>query len=647
MFSIKKSIRLRFLAATIPVMAVLVIGSFLVLDRLITDVVDNLSVRFAAQQVHYDRGRTLQPLLQEIVLARKLARSPAVISWASDEENRLKAERGLVELESFRQVFQDGSYFFAIRKSGHYFFNDANNGYAGNQLRYTLSPDAEKDAWFYVTIKNPVECQLNVNNDSELGVTKIWINCLVMKDGQVVGVIGTGIELTKFIRAVLDVDQEGVWNMFIDATGAIQAHPDVKKIDYHTLTKSAGDKNTAFQLLDDQKSKIRLKDLMGQLKSTPEKIETVSLNIGGNKTLVGVGYLKEIDWFNLTVMTPKVWALGQNFVPLAALMVIGMLLTLVFSAMVINRVVLSRIDRLDQAVGQIKENDYTLDLKDDEVDELGRLTTSFVEMAEGVQKNRASLEAEIVERTRDLVVARDEAQAANLAKSEFLAMMSHDLRTPLNAVIGFSDMIKSETFGPVGDARYVNYLNDINDSGQLLLSLINVVLDISKIEAGKLELIETEVDLPAFLQRSVKLISPQADDRQITLKVECDADGPALMCDQRPLSQIINNLMSNAIKFSDAGQSILIKATADDKQGYVIRVSDNGIGMDGDGIRKALEPFSQADSSIARNQDGTGLGLYVSRLLMNQHGGTLEIESALGKGTTVTVTFPPDRIIVS
>ncbi|MBT3790296.1 MAG: HAMP domain-containing protein [Alphaproteobacteria bacterium] len=628
-------------------MIFLVVGSFFVLDQLITNVITGLSERFATQQIHYDRGRTMQPLLQEIVLARKLARSPAVIAWAADEEDPIKAQRGLAELESFREIFKDGSYFFAIHNSGHYFFNDAANGYAGKQLRYTLLPDQDKDAWYYATVKNPVECQLNVNNDSELQVTKIWINCLVKDNGKVVGVIGTGIELTKFIRAVLDAHQDGVWNMFIDGNGAIQAHPDVNQIDYHTLTKDAGEKNTVYRLLSNDQSRSRLKAILEKLKSAPLDIETTTLSIDGKQTLVGIGYLKEIDWFNLTVMTPRVWALGRNFIPLASLLVIGMLLTLVFSAMVINRIVLTRIDRLDQAVDQVKGNDYALDLKDDEEDELGRLTSSFVEMAEGVQENRASLEAEIEERTKDLVVARDDAQAANRAKSEFLAMMSHDLRTPLNAVIGFSDMIQAETFGPVGDDRYATYLRDINESGQLLLSLIDVVLDISKIEAGKFDLIETEVDVPAFLQRSIKLISPQANDRHITLELECDDQAPALLCDQRPLSQIVNNLLSNAIKFSDEGQTISIKSSFDTTRGYVIRVTDDGIGMDETDIHKALEPFSQADASRARNQEGTGLGLYVSRLLMGQHGGTLEIDSAPDEGTTVTVTFPPERIINS
>jgi signal transduction histidine kinase len=647
LFSMNKSLRLRFLAATIPMMVLLVVGMFLSFDYFINNIIDGLNKRFAAQQVYYDRGRTVQPVLQEIVLARKLARSPAIIDWALDEENPHNEAQGLAELESMRKIFRDGSYFFIINKSGHYFFNDAKNTYAGRQLRYTLSPEKVDDAWYYATLKNPKECQLNVNNDTELKVTKVWINCLVRQNGEVIGVIGTGIELTKFISSVLNVRQDGVINMFIDGDGAIQAHKDAKFIDFHTLTKDADAKKTVYQLLPDHASREYLRGLLQKIKASPENTETTYLTISGQKNLVGIAYLKEINWFNLTVMTPSVWALGQGFMPLAVLMVVGMLLTLVFGAMIIHRIVLSRISRLDSAIEKIKDNDYALNLDDDNADEIGRLTTSFVEMAGVAQKNRQALELEVTERTQDLVEARDEAQAANQAKSEFLAMMSHDLRTPLNAIIGFSDMIRSKIYGPVGDKRYVNYLDDINDSGHLLLNLINVILDISKIESGKFDLQEADVDLRSFLLKSIKLISFEADEGQVNLSLSHAKIFPLLRCDIRTLSQIINNLLSNGIKFSNENGSVMVSTELLEDNSITIKVCDSGIGMDEEGTKKALEPFSQADSGSARKYEGTGLGLHVSQLLMVRHGGSLDIESTIGKGTTVTLRFPPERTISS
>lgn len=315
-------------------MVFLVVGLILSFDHFVTNIIDSLSERFAAQQVTYDRGGTLQPLVQEIAVARMLARSPAIIEWARDERDPERTARGLATLENARKIFRDGSYFFAVRKSGHYYFNDARGAYTGQQLRYTLSPQKEDDAWFYATLANPKECKINVNNDSELKVTKVWINCLVRVGGKSVGVIGTGIELSKFIATVLNTDQAGVLNMFMDGDGAIQAHPDAKHIDFHTLTKDPDAKKTVYRLLADDASRARLRNLLEKIKAAPDTVETTYLNIDGQNKLIGIAYLPEIDWFNLTVIAPRVWALGSSFVPLAALMVVGVILTLGFGALV-------------------------------------------------------------------------------------------------------------------------------------------------------------------------------------------------------------------------------------------------------------------------------------------------------------------------
>ena len=611
--------------AAVPALLTVVGGSIAGFDFIVGRIIDGLSERFAIQRVYFDRSRTLAPLLQEMALARKMARSPVIIDWAENEADPAVTARGLAELESFRQAFRDGIYFFALRDSGHYYFNDANNSYAGRQLRYTLSEREDKDSWFFATLKTPKDCQLNVNSDAELGVTNIWINCLVRKDGRAIGLAGTGINLDSFVSSILDPYRDGVVNMFIDADGAIQAHPDVSKIDFHTITKDASAKKTVYRLITDDASRARLQRLLAALKNAPEMPQTAYLNINGARTLVGAAYVKEIGWFNLTVLDPGVWTLGQAFWPLAVLMIAGMLLALLVVAAFIDRIVLSRIDRLDRAVRRIRDGDYELGPGDELVDaggdEIARLTGSFVEMTGMVRRDRAELERKIVERTRELVKARDEAEAANRAKSEFLAMMSHDLRTPLNAIIGFSDMIKSETFGPVNNDHYESYILDIHQSGHLLLSLINVLLDISKIEAGKMELVETTVDLKSFLATLARQIAPFATSREVRVEFADTHSAPALRCDQRSLAQVVNNLISNAVKFSDPGQTVTVHAGLNAAGELAVTVTDHGVGMSADDIDKALEPFSQVRSAEARNLDGTGLGLHVSSLLMRAHGG--------------------------
>ncbi|HCX66476.1 MAG TPA: hypothetical protein DHK64_02755 [Rhodobiaceae bacterium] len=221
--------------------------------------------------------------------------------------------------------------------------------------------------------------------------------------------------------------------------------------------------------------------------------------------------------------------------------------------------------------------------------------------------------------------------------------MSHELRTPLNAILGFSEIMKSETFGPLGNERYLEYSDDIYKSGQHLLSLINDVLDFTRADAGKLQLHDEEVDIEDVIYSAIRMLKQQADTHALKLHIDIAADMPALLADHRRIRQVLLNLLSNAVKFTPDGGDIHISAAVENGTAK-IRVRDTGIGIAKEDIPVALERFGQIDSDIARKYEGTGLGLPLSKCLMEGHGGTLEIESEPGHGTTVTLTFPPERL---
>ncbi len=240
--------------------------------------------------------------------------------------------------------------------------------------------------------------------------------------------------------------------------------------------------------------------------------------------------------------------------------------------------------------------------------------------------------------------ARDTAERANRTKSEFLATMSHELRTPLNAIIGFSEIIQQEILGPLGNDKYREYIKNIHVSGKHLLDLINDVLDLSKIEAGHLELQEEEILMSDLIESCRSLVAERAQRSGVKLEIELPQTSVMLVADGRRLKQVLINLLSNAIKFTASGGRVTLRGLRNSSKGVNLVVEDTGVGMAADQIPRALEKFRQADSGAARAHEGTGLGLPIAKSLTELHGGTLLLESVYGKGTTVTIALPASRV---
>jgi PAS domain S-box-containing protein len=240
--------------------------------------------------------------------------------------------------------------------------------------------------------------------------------------------------------------------------------------------------------------------------------------------------------------------------------------------------------------------------------------------------------------------AKEAAEAANRAKSTFLANMSHELRTPLNAVIGFAELITLQLNGPIGSERYLDYARDIRLSGEHLLGVINDILDLSRIEAGAVDLDEDDIVCADLLDSCAQLVRGQATRAGLALEVEAPRDLPEIRGDRRRLRQVLINLLSNAVKFTPAGGRIRMGAAREPGGGLVLCVEDTGIGMSAEGIAEALTPFKQLDTSLARRYEGAGLGLPLAKNLLELHGGRLELESEIGRGTTARCWLPPARL---
>lgn len=243
-----------------------------------------------------------------------------------------------------------------------------------------------------------------------------------------------------------------------------------------------------------------------------------------------------------------------------------------------------------------------------------------------------------------LAATQTHADLASRGRSEFFARMGHELRTPLNAIIGFSEIIKDEIFGPVGSARYREYMHDINNSGQHLLDLINDLLSIARIEVGKIEIQDAPLELAELAHASIDELSATAQQGGITVEMDIPADLAQLRADGPKLRQILDNLLSNAIKFSPPGGTVRVSAQATPESGYVIQVADEGIGMAVKDLSVALSPFGQVANALRQRHEGSGLGLPLTKALVELHAGTLDLQSEPGVGTTATLRFPSERI---
>jgi signal transduction histidine kinase len=248
---------------------------------------------------------------------------------------------------------------------------------------------------------------------------------------------------------------------------------------------------------------------------------------------------------------------------------------------------------------------------------------------------------------RVMAQARDAAERGSKAKTEFLTRMSHELRTPLNSIIGFAGMLRDEALGPIGVDDYRGFANDIGVSGQTLLLQINAILDVARLEAGTLRLTEAIVDPRSILETAIHSAETTGAAREIGFSSYLAPDLPAIRADEHRLGQILVHLLDNALKFSQPGGRVMVRAFADPFEGVTVLVSDQGIGMADEQVNSAFEPFAQADTALDRQFEGTGLGLSMVKGLVNLHGGKITIASVPNQGTTVSVILPPERMVLN
>lgn len=368
------------------------------------DVVRTLSGWFAEKNVLYEKSKVLQLMLREVVLAQKMASSPVLKAWVRNETDPQARARAIAELEDYRVFFRSRSYFFAIAESGHYYFHDDTGNHDLRKPRYTLNRSIAKDGWFYETLRHVGDSQLNVDTDRHLQLTRVWINTVLRVEGKPAAVIGTGVDLTDFITSVVGNTQPGVTNLLLDRNGAIQAHPDVSKIDFASIAKASRNEqqSTIFDMLPDAGERVSLASAFETLAAGSGDTQVLRLSIQGQERVAGVTYLPDIKWFLVTLTHPEAAESRHYITAVAAVMIGALALTLLFAGFAFNRMVLRRLAAFDDAARRIASGNYAVTIDAGAHDELGRLARSFQTMANRVAAHTTELESQVAQRTQVL-----------------------------------------------------------------------------------------------------------------------------------------------------------------------------------------------------------------------------------------------------
>ncbi len=409
-----KGLRGRFLLLVVAIYALVGAASLFGFYRVADSIIHRLGVGYATQYANQQRSRILAKVQRELVLTQKLASSPLLRRWAQDENNPGLKRESLEELESYRKIFADHSWFFVVRSSGDYYTNNAWDEFRGNEFRFVEKATDPTMAWYFATLEHVDDFDLHVDYNAQLDVTKIFVNAIVKDDtGYKIGIGGTGLDLSAFIKDVVRTRDQGVENMLIDDAGFVQGHSSEAVMRAIAHTTDEKKRLDVYRLMGDAAEQARLKSILQRMKNDEIADAQTELTIDGQKRIASITYMPELHWAAIVLVDPSEVIRLQMFQPIVILMGAALLLTILLVSWLLDRLVLTRLARLTRLTHDIAAGQYDRKLEVDRDDEIGQLTQSFNAMTTTVGDYMQNLEQKVESRTEALQQAKDLLEASN------------------------------------------------------------------------------------------------------------------------------------------------------------------------------------------------------------------------------------------
>ncbi|WP_417538099.1 GGDEF domain-containing protein [Marinomonas sp.] len=395
------TIKSRFLLSTTLILLLTCFFSWLSMRVLAEDIIVSWVERYAEKQIRYDKVRTLLPLIQEVKLSKELAELESLKAWAKQPDNETLKQQALNDTEAFRHRFSDKSYFIALKANDRYYYSDGST--SADPYRYTLQEEKPSDAWFYQLMAIKLNLHLNVNPDVELGVIKLWSDVLIRDGDAVLGVVGTGLDLSTFLQQM--VEKQDIYSgiVFTNYEGAIQLHQKEELIDFASITKNAHDKKFIFQLLSDADSQKRLQHSFADAKSNPNHVEMTSVNKDGVRQLASVIYIPEIDWFQVNFIDINSFLPLTEFSGLLWVFFVSLVCALIIVYVLMTLMVTKPLEELDLSIAELgKNHNRKPKLSRFAGLEIKRLILHYQKMSTSLLEYQQELESKVAERTEEL-----------------------------------------------------------------------------------------------------------------------------------------------------------------------------------------------------------------------------------------------------